>query len=108
MKNWAACAQSSKPCAPPEGKPYRLHALPWPKPVIDEGRRLAASYANYLIVNGAVLVPAYGDEADKEAARIIGLAHPGREIVQIPCRPLIWQNGSLHCVTMQLPEGVLA
>ena len=92
----------------PEGKPYRLYALPWPKPIIDEGRRLAASYANYLIVNGAVLVPAYGDEADNEAARIIGLAHPGREIVQIPCRPLIWQNGSLHCVTMQLPEGVLA
>lgn len=92
----------------PEGKPYRLYALPWPKPIIDEGRRLAASYANYLIVNGAVLVPAYGDEADDEAARIIGLAHPGREIVQIPCRPLIWQNGSLHCVTMQLPEGVLA
>ena len=91
-----------------DGKPYRLHALPWPNPILDEGRRLAASYANYLIVNGAVLVPAYGDEADDEAARIIGLAHPGREIVQIPCRPLIWQNGSLHCVTMQLPEGVLA
>jgi agmatine/peptidylarginine deiminase len=92
----------------PEGKPYRLHALPWPKPIIDEGRRLAASYANYLIVNGAVLVPAYGDEADNEAARTIGLAHPGREILQIPCHPLIWQNGSLHCVTMQLPEGVVA
>jgi agmatine/peptidylarginine deiminase len=90
------------------GKPYTLHALPWPKPIIDEDRRLAASYANYLIVNGAVLVPAYGDAADDEAARIIGLAHPGREIVQIPCRSLIWQNGSLHCVTMQLPQGVLA
>lgn len=89
------------------GKPYALHALPWPKPVIDEDRRLAASYANYLIVNGAVLVPAYADSADDEAARIIGLAHPGREIVQIPCRALIWQNGSLHCVTMQLPQGLL-
>ncbi|MGB0132285.1 agmatine deiminase family protein [Dokdonella sp.] len=92
----------------PDGKPYTLHALPWPQPVLDEGRRLAASYANYLIVNGAVLVPAYADNADDEAARIIGLAHPGREIVQIPCRPLIWQNGSLHCVTMQLPAGLLA
>jgi agmatine/peptidylarginine deiminase len=90
------------------GAPYTLHALPWPKPIIDEDRRLAASYANYLIVNGAVLVPAYGDAADDEAATIIGLAHPGREIVQIPCRSLIWQNGSLHCVTMQLPQGVLA
>jgi agmatine/peptidylarginine deiminase len=74
--------------------------------VIDEGRRLAASYANYLIVNGAVLVPAYGDAADDEAARIIGEAHPGREVVQVPCRPLIWQNGSLHCITMQLPAGI--
>ncbi len=90
------------------GKPYTLHALPWPEPIFDEGRRLAASYANYLIVNGGVLVPAYGDAADDEAARILGLAHPGREIVQIPCRSLIWQNGSLHCVTMQLPQGVLA
>lgn len=91
-----------------DGKPYTLHALPWPQPILDDGRRLAASYANYLIVNGAVLVPAYGDRADDEAARIIGVAHPGREIVRIPCRPLIWQNGSLHCVTMQLPAGLLA
>ncbi|MER3546304.1 MAG: agmatine deiminase [Rhodanobacteraceae bacterium] len=90
------------------GQPYKLHALPWPKPITDEGRRLAASYANYLILNGAVLVPAYGDAADFDAARIIGEAHPDREIVQIPCHPLIWQNGSLHCVTMQLPSGVLA
>jgi agmatine/peptidylarginine deiminase len=89
-----------------DGQPYRLHPLPWPRPILDEGRRLAASYANYLIVNGAVLVPAYGDPADAEAARIIGVAHPGREIVQVPCRPLIWQNGSLHCITMQLPVGI--
>ena len=89
-----------------DGRPYRLHPLPWAKPVLDEGRRLAASYANYLIVNGAVLVPAYGDAADAEAARIIGEAHPGREVVQVPCRPLIWQNGSLHCITMQLPAGI--
>jgi agmatine/peptidylarginine deiminase len=90
----------------PEGKPYPLHPLPWAQPILDEGRRLAASYANYLIVNGAVLVPAYGDRVDAEAARIIGLAHPGREVVQVPCRPLIWQNGSLHCITMQLPAAI--
>ena len=89
-----------------DGRPYQLHPLPWPQPVLDQGRRLAASYANYLIVNGAVLVPAYGDLADAEAARIIASAHPGREIVQVPCRPLIWQNGSLHCITMQLPDGI--
>jgi len=91
----------------PAGKPYTLYPLPWAKPIVDEGRRLAASYANYLIVNDAVLVPAYGDTADNEAARIIGKAHPGREIVQVPCRPLIWQNGSLHCITMQLPTGIV-
>ena len=89
-----------------DGTPYRLYPLPWAKPIVDEGRRLAASYANYLIVNGGVLVPAYGDPADDEAARIIGEAHPGREVVQVPCRPLIWQNGSLHCITMQLPAGI--
>jgi agmatine/peptidylarginine deiminase len=89
-----------------DGRPYRLYPLPWAQPIIDEGRRLAASYANYLIVNGAVLVPAYGDADDDEAARIIGTAHPGREVVQVPCRALIWQNGSLHCITMQLPAGM--
>ena len=88
------------------GRPYKLYPLPWAEPILDEGRRLAASYANYLIVNGAVLVPAYGDKADDEAARIIGSAHPGREVVQVPCRALIWQNGSLHCITMQLPAGL--
>jgi agmatine/peptidylarginine deiminase len=91
----------------PDGRPYQLYPLPWARPIIDAGRRLAASYANYLIVNGAVLVPAYGDAVDDEAARIIGEAHPGREIVQVPCRPLIWQNGSLHCITMQLPAGLI-
>ncbi|HEY9512759.1 MAG TPA: agmatine deiminase family protein [Rhodanobacter sp.] len=87
------------------GRPYQLQPLPWPRPIVDEGRRLAASYANYLIINGAVLVPAYGDAADAEAARCVGSAYTGREVVSIPCRPLIWQNGSLHCITMQLPAG---
>ncbi len=90
-----------------DGKPYRLFPLPWPRPVLDEGRRLAASYANFLIVNGAVLVPAYGDLADAAAADVLRAAFPGREIVQVPCRDLIWQNGSLHCLTMQLPQGTL-
>ena len=90
-----------------DGRPYALHPLPWAQPILDEGRRLAASYANYLIVNGAVLVPAYGDVADDAAARVIAAAHPGREVVQVPCRPLIWQNGSLHCITMQLPAGLV-
>ena len=89
------------------GQPYRLFPLPWPKPITDNGRRLAASYANFLIINGAVLMPAYGDDADDAAAGVLAQAFPGREIVQIPCRSLIWQNGSLHCLTMQLPEGLV-
>lgn len=91
-----------------DGQPYRLFALPWPQPVIDENRRLAASYANFLIVNGAVLMPAYGDAADGEAQAVLAQAFPDREIVPVPCRPLIWQNGSLHCITMQLPRGLVA
>jgi agmatine/peptidylarginine deiminase len=91
-----------------DGQPYTLYPLPWAQPILDDGRRLAASYANYLILNGAVLIPAYGDPADGPAADVLAKAYPGREIVQIPCRALIWQNGSLHCVTMQLPAGLLA
>ena len=89
-----------------DGRPYRLFPLPWPGPIVDGGRRLAASYANYLVINGAVLMPAYGDPADAEAAAVLAAAHPGREIVQVPCRALIWQNGSLHCISMQLPAGL--
>jgi len=91
-----------------DGKPYRLFPLPWAQPILDEGRRLAASYANFLIVNGAVLMPAYGDEADAKAQAVLAEAFPDREIVPVPCRSLIWQNGSLHCITMQLPQGVVA
>jgi agmatine/peptidylarginine deiminase len=89
-----------------DGRPYRLFPLPWPQPIVDEGRRLAASYANFLVIDGAVLIPAYGDAADAAAADVLAQAFPGREIVQVPCRPLIWQNGSLHCLTMQLPQGL--
>lgn len=90
-----------------DGQAYECLPLPWPKPILDEGRRLAASYANFLIVNGAVLMPAYGDPADTQAIGVLARAFPDREIVPVPCRPLIWQNGSLHCITMQLPEGLL-
>jgi agmatine/peptidylarginine deiminase len=90
-----------------DDQPYQLFALPWAQPIHDQGRRLAASYANFLIINGAVLMPTYDDPADARAAAVLARAFPGREIVPIPCRSLIWQNGSLHCLTMQLPEGVL-
>ncbi|MEO5595944.1 MAG: agmatine deiminase family protein, partial [Lysobacteraceae bacterium] len=90
-----------------DDKPYRLFALPWAREIMDGDRRLAASYANFLIINGAVLVPGYDDPADAKALEVIAQAFPDREIVQIPCKPLIWQNGSLHCLSMQLPQGVM-
>jgi agmatine deiminase len=90
------------------GNPYRLLALPWPEPKLDAaGNRLPASYANYLVINDAVLVPTYQDPVDNGALAMIALAFPGREIIGIDCLPFIEQHGSLHCVTMQLPAGVL-
>lgn len=90
------------------GKAYRLVPLPWPKArYATDGRRLPATYANFLIINGAVLLPTYDDPADPEAAARLAQCFPDHEIVGIPCLPLIQQYGSLHCVTMQLPAGVL-
>lgn len=91
-----------------EGRPYRLLPLPWPRPHFDaDGERLPATYANFLVVNGAVLVPTYNDPRDAGALNVIADAFPDREIVGLDCSPLILQHGSLHCVTMQLPKGVL-
>lgn len=88
---------------------YRLLPLPWPKAKFDEdGNRLPATYANFLIINGAVLVPTYNDPAnDATALATVKKAFPDREIIGIDCSALILQHGSLHCVTMQIPEGVL-
>lgn len=85
-----------------EGKPYRLLKLPLPLPIFDDGDRLPATYANYLVINGSVLVPTYNQpDLDEEAMRIIGQAFPDRQIVGIDCRAVIKQHGSLHCCTMQ-------
>lgn len=94
----------------PDGSPYRLIPLPLPMARFDElAHRLPATYANFLIINGAVLVPTYQDnENDATALERIAQAFPGREIIGIDCLPLLEQHGSLHCVTMQLPQGVLA
>ena len=91
------------------GAPYRLVPLPWPKARFDtDGQRLPATYANFLVLNRAILVPTYGDPADGAALEAVGSAFPGREIIGVDCSALILQHGSLHCVTMQLPKGVLA
>ena len=93
----------------PSGKPYYLVPLPMPGAQFDsENNRLPGSYANFLIINGAVLVPTYSDPADEIAIARIAECFPNREIIAIDCRPLILQHGSLHCVTMQFPAGVLS
>ena len=96
-----------------DGRPYRLLKLPMPRPIYDNGQwsmvngqcdRLPATYANFLIINEAVLCPTYAQpDLDAEALRIIGEAFTDREIVGIDCRSIIKQHGSLHCCTMQFP-----
>lgn len=92
-----------------EGKPYKLIELPMAKEVCDEdNERLPATYANFLIMNDAVLMPFYNDkEADKLAQQQLQKAFPTREVVGVECSALIRQHGSLHCVTMQYPEGFI-
>ncbi len=92
-----------------DGAPYRLIPLPCPGARTDDGgERLPATYANFLVINGAVLVPTYNDARDRQALDTVASAFPEREIIGIDCSTLILQHGSLHCVTMQLPEGVLS
>lgn len=89
------------------GQPYRLVPLPWPDACFDEeGNRLPATYANFLILNGAVLVPTYGVPQDEEALTVFRGIFSDRKIVGLDCRVLIEQHGSLHCISMQYPKGV--
>lgn len=91
-----------------DGTAYQLIPVPLPKPIYDEdGERLPATYANFLILNEAVLYPTYAQpEADAEAEAALSRAFPRRNIVGVDCRVLIRQHGSLHCATMQYPRGV--
>ena len=87
------------------GRPYHLMKLPMPRPIYDGADRLPATYANFLVINGAVLCPTYAQpDLDAEALSLIGEAFPDHEIVGIDCRPVIRQHGSLHCCTMQFPK----
>lgn len=87
-----------------DGEPYRLIPLFIPDPIFNDGEQLPATYANFLILNDAVLLPVYGDKCHDDAAiEAIRAAMPSHTIMPIDCRPLIKQHGSLHCATMQLP-----
>jgi agmatine/peptidylarginine deiminase len=88
-----------------DGEPYRLMPLPQPDAIYDGDERLPATYANFLVINGAVLVPTYGQpDKDKAACETIGSAFPDREIIEIDSRTIIRQHGSIHCGTMQIPQ----
>ena len=91
-----------------DGKPYRLLPLPIPAAIHNtQGERLPANYANFLIINEAVLVPTYNDPNDSIALQTLAIGFPGREIIGIDCLSLLQQFGSLHCATMQFPLGAL-
>jgi agmatine/peptidylarginine deiminase len=73
-----------------------------PEAIYEDGERLPATYANFLVINDAVLVPTYGQPSnDVLAAQTIGEAFPGREVVTVDARTIIRQHGSIHCLTMQ-------
>ena len=93
----------------PEGKPYKLVPLPMASPLFDDdSSRLPATYANFLVINGAVLVPTYNQpDNDKLALKTLSEVFPDRQIIGIDCRTLVRQHGSLHCVTMNYPKGVI-
>ena len=90
-----------------DGQHYRLIPLPMADIILHESERLPATYANFLIINGAVLMPCYQSDKDELAKKNLQEAFPDREIIGIDCRPLIKQHGSLHCATMQYPERVI-
>lgn len=88
----------------PTGKKFRIAELPMPKPAFCEGQRLPASYANFLVINGAVLMPAFRQpKRDAMAAEVLADCFPGREVVQVDCLDLVWGLGTLHCISQQQP-----
>ncbi len=86
-----------------DGEPLRVVALPMPAPVVFEGQRLPASYANFYIANGLVLVPTFNDPADREVLAILASLFPDREVVGIHAVDLAWGLGTLHCLSQQQP-----
>lgn len=91
------------------GKKFALVTLPMPTPFAFKGQRVPASYANFLIINSAVLVPTFQQpENDAQACEIIGSCFPEREVVPIDCYHLIWGLGTLHCISQQQPAASVA
>jgi agmatine deiminase len=89
-----------------EGKQFTLVELPLPRPVVFRGQRLPASYANFYIANGLVLVPTFHDPNDRVALNILADVFPEREVIGIHSVDLVWGLGTLHCMTQQQPAAV--
>ncbi|MSR67931.1 agmatine deiminase family protein [Candidatus Peribacteria bacterium] len=85
------------------GEPLKILTLPMPKAFIVDGRRMAASYANFLIANNVVLVPIYAQPSDTVALATLQKCFPDRRVIGIDCRELIWGCGSIHCASQQQP-----
>jgi agmatine deiminase len=86
-----------------DGSPLEMLTLPMPPRIEREGRRLPASYANFYVANKVVLLPVFGVPADRKAASVLKKCFPGRKIVPIDCRALVWGLGAFHCLTQQQP-----
>jgi agmatine deiminase len=87
-----------------DDRPLEVVTLPMPRPIIFEGVRLPASYANFYIANAVVLVPTFNDPADRQALGILAELFPDREVVGIHAVDLVWGLGTLHCLTQQQPR----
>jgi agmatine deiminase len=87
-----------------DGRPLNIVELPMPRPVVFDGLQIPASYANFLIINGAVLVPTFNDANDRHALKILASCFPDREIIPISAIDLIWGFGTLHCLSQQVPR----
>jgi agmatine deiminase len=90
----------------PQGKQYTIVELPLPRPVVFRGQRLPASYANFYIANGAVLMPTFHDRNDRVALNILSEVFPDREVIGIHAVDLVWGLGTLHCMTQQQPAEI--
>ena len=89
-----------------DGRSFEVVELPMPRPVVHEGMRLPATYVNFLFVNGALLVPTFGDRPrDRQALARLQAALPRRRVIGVDCRALIWGLGAIHCLTQQQPAG---
>ena len=87
------------------GEPIRTITLPYPRPVVMDGTRLPASYANFYIANGVVIVPTFNDPNDRLALNALAECFPGRQVVGIHAVDLVWGLGTLHCLTQQQPAA---